>query len=185
MDWRLKRDRRRRRYARIATARMRFFPPTTPKSPIYKFNVPATCGKCHRHRTAAFMQSIHGQGISRGNGLSPVCTDCHGIHSIKAHINPNSPVSEQNLSRDIPAPAATRGCGFRRSSACRATGFRVTLTVITGWPRRAARWLRPTAPVATACIIFCLRAIRARPSIAPIWMQPAASATRELRRSLR
>jgi len=38
-------------------------------------------------------------GISRGNGLAPVCTDCHGIHSIKAHIDPNSSVSEQNLAR--------------------------------------------------------------------------------------
>ncbi len=47
-----------------------------------------------------FMQSIHGQAIARGNGLAPVCTDCHGIHSIKAHIDPNSSVSEQNVSRD-------------------------------------------------------------------------------------
>jgi cytochrome b subunit of formate dehydrogenase len=69
-------------------------------SPIYKFNVPATCGKCHGAIQQTFMQSIHGQGISRGNGLSPVCTDCHGIHSIKAHIDPNSSVSEQNLARD-------------------------------------------------------------------------------------
>jgi cytochrome b subunit of formate dehydrogenase len=69
------------------------------KSPIYKFNVPATCGKCHTEIQQTFMQSIHGQGISRGNGLAPVCTDCHGIHSIKAHIDPNSSVSEQNLAR--------------------------------------------------------------------------------------
>jgi cytochrome b subunit of formate dehydrogenase len=68
-------------------------------SPIYKFNVPATCGKCHSEIQQTFMQSIHGQGISRGNGLAPVCTDCHGIHSIKAHIDPNSSVSEQNLAR--------------------------------------------------------------------------------------
>ena len=32
--------------------------------------------------------------------MSPVCTDCHGIHSIKSHADPNSPVSEQNVSRD-------------------------------------------------------------------------------------
>ena len=69
------------------------------KSSIYKFNVPATCGKCHTAVEQTFMQSIHGQGISRGNGLSPVCTDCHGIHSIKAHIDPNSSVSEQNVAR--------------------------------------------------------------------------------------
>jgi cytochrome b subunit of formate dehydrogenase len=69
------------------------------RSSIYKFNVPATCGKCHSTIEQTFMQSIHGQGISRGNGLSPVCTDCHGIHSIKAHIDPNSSVSEKNLVR--------------------------------------------------------------------------------------
>jgi cytochrome b subunit of formate dehydrogenase len=69
------------------------------KSPIYKFNVPATCGKCHTAVQETFMQSIHGQGIARGNGLAPVCTDCHGIHSIKAHIDPNSSVSEQNIAR--------------------------------------------------------------------------------------
>jgi cytochrome b subunit of formate dehydrogenase len=70
------------------------------KSPIYKFNVPQTCGKCHTAVAQTFMQSIHGQGLSRGNSSSPVCTDCHGIHSIKAHKDPNSPVAEQNVSRD-------------------------------------------------------------------------------------
>jgi cytochrome b subunit of formate dehydrogenase len=74
-------------------------PANDAKSPIYKFNVPQTCGKCHGQIEQVFMQSIHGQGIARGNGLSPVCTDCHGIHSIKAHIDPNSSVSEQNLAR--------------------------------------------------------------------------------------
>jgi cytochrome b subunit of formate dehydrogenase len=69
-------------------------------SPIYKFNVPATCGKCHASVTQTFMASIHGQGIARGNGLAPVCTDCHGIHSIKKHEDPNSPVAGQNLSQD-------------------------------------------------------------------------------------
>jgi cytochrome b subunit of formate dehydrogenase/nitrate/TMAO reductase-like tetraheme cytochrome c subunit len=75
-------------------------PANDAKSPIYKFNVPATCGKCHTDVSNTFMQSIHGQAITRGNGLSPVCTDCHGIHSIKSHVDPNSPVSEQNLARD-------------------------------------------------------------------------------------
>ncbi len=74
-------------------------PANDEKSPIYKFNVPATCGKCHSEVQKTFMQSIHGQGISRGNGLAPVCTDCHGIHSIKSHIDPNSSVSDQNLAR--------------------------------------------------------------------------------------
>ena len=69
------------------------------KSSIFKFNVPATCAKCHAKVEGEFTQSIHGQAIARGNGLAPVCTDCHGIHSIKAHIDPNSSVSAANLAR--------------------------------------------------------------------------------------
>jgi cytochrome b subunit of formate dehydrogenase len=72
-----------------------------PRSPISKFNVPATCGQCHTDVANTFMQSIHGQAIARGNQLAPVCTDCHGIHSIKSIKNPNAPAAEQNLSRDI------------------------------------------------------------------------------------
>src|ERR1035438_2594875 len=56
-------------------------PANEAKSPIYKSNVPATCGKCHTEIASTFMQSIHGQAIARGNQLAPVCTDCHGIHS--------------------------------------------------------------------------------------------------------
>jgi cytochrome b subunit of formate dehydrogenase len=67
------------------------------KSSIFKFNVPATCAKCHDSVKQEFMQSIHGQAIARGNWQAPVCTDCHGIHSIKAHADPDSPVSGQNL----------------------------------------------------------------------------------------
>jgi cytochrome b subunit of formate dehydrogenase len=69
-------------------------------SPISKINVPATCGKCHAAIQATFSASIHGQGIARGNRLAPDCTDCHGIHSIKKHQDPNSPVAAANVSRD-------------------------------------------------------------------------------------
>jgi cytochrome b subunit of formate dehydrogenase len=69
------------------------------KSPIFKFNVPVTCAKCHETVKQEFMQSIHGQAIARGNSQAPVCTDCHGIHSIQAHLDPNSSVAAQNLAR--------------------------------------------------------------------------------------
>jgi cytochrome b subunit of formate dehydrogenase len=68
-----------------------------PKSSIFKFNVPATCAKCHKAVEQEFTQSIHGQAIARGNWQAPVCTDCHGIHSIKKHLDPNSSVSAENL----------------------------------------------------------------------------------------
>ena len=69
------------------------------KSSIFKFNVPNTCAKCHKDVQQEFAQSIHGQAIQRGNWQAPVCTDCHGIHSIKAHLDPQSSVSAQNLAR--------------------------------------------------------------------------------------
>jgi len=71
--------------------------PADSKSSIFKFNVPATCAKCHAAVQQEFSQSIHGQAIAHGNAQAPVCTDCHGIHSIKSHKDPNSPVSAQNL----------------------------------------------------------------------------------------
>jgi cytochrome b subunit of formate dehydrogenase len=71
------------------------------QSPISKFNVPATCGKCHGAIQQTFMASIHGQGIARGNGLAPSCTDCHGIHSIKQHQDPKAAVAPGNVSRDV------------------------------------------------------------------------------------
>ena len=98
-------------------------PPSEAQSSIYKMNVPATCGKCHSEITQAFNQSIHGQAIARGNQLSPVCTDCHGIHSIKSHSDPNSPVAEQNLSRDTCARCHE---GVRLSSEFGIPGNRVS-----------------------------------------------------------
>ena len=77
---------------------------TDTKSPIFKFNVPATCAKCHGPVKEQFMQSIHGQAIARGNSLAPVCTDCHGIHSIKSHLDPNSSVNAANLAQVTCAP---------------------------------------------------------------------------------
>ena len=79
-------------------------PANNAQSPIYKSNVPNTCGKCHADVAHAFTASIHGQAIAHGNMMAPVCTDCHGIHTIKSPSNPNSPVAEQNISRDTCAP---------------------------------------------------------------------------------
>lgn len=71
-----------------------------PQSSIFKFNVPATCGKCHGKVEQEYKQSTHGQAIARGEWQAPVCTDCHGIHTIKSHIDPGSSVSPQNLAQN-------------------------------------------------------------------------------------
>ena len=79
--------------------------------------------QCSRHlrqmprRSRADLHAEHSRAGNRARQrLAPVCTDCHGIHSIKAHGDPNSP-SRSAISPVTSAPAATRECVFRRSSA--------------------------------------------------------------------
>jgi len=98
-------------------------PASDPKSPISKVAVASTCGKCHTDVANTFTASIHGQAIARGNMLAPTCTDCHGIHSIKRHTDPNSPVAGQNVSRDICARCHQ---GVRLSQEFGVPGNRVT-----------------------------------------------------------
>jgi cytochrome b subunit of formate dehydrogenase len=105
------------------------------KSPIFKFNVPATCGRCHRAVRTEFQQSIHGQAVAQGNWLAPVCTDCHGIHSIKSHLDPNSPVNAQNLAQ---ATCARCHEGVRLSQEFGIEGRRAT-TYLASYHGLAAR----------------------------------------------
>jgi cytochrome b subunit of formate dehydrogenase len=70
---------------------------TDAKSPIAKFNVPATCAKCHDNVKQEYLQSTHGQAITRGNWQAPVCTDCHGIHTIKGPKDASSSVAAVNV----------------------------------------------------------------------------------------
>jgi formate dehydrogenase gamma subunit len=74
-------------------------PPTNPKSTIFKTNTPNTCKKCHEGIYAEYSDSVHGQAVKRGVFTAPVCVDCHGIHSIKSHIDPKSSVAAQVISR--------------------------------------------------------------------------------------
>ncbi len=57
-------------------------PANDPMSGIFKFNVGRTCGQCHASVASQYADSIHGTALARGSWSSPVCTDCHGIHSI-------------------------------------------------------------------------------------------------------
>lgn len=57
-------------------------PANDPLSGIFKFNVGRTCGQCHAAIAGEYHDSVHGKALARGNGETPVCTDCHGIHTI-------------------------------------------------------------------------------------------------------
>lgn len=64
-------------------------PANDPLSGIFKFNVGRTCGQCHAAIAGEYHDSVHGQALARGNGSTPVCTDCHGIHTISAAADPS------------------------------------------------------------------------------------------------
>ncbi|HKZ78379.1 MAG TPA: cytochrome b/b6 domain-containing protein [Pyrinomonadaceae bacterium] len=63
-------------------------PASDQQSSIFKINIPRTCGQCHRMEANEFVASVHGVAVSRGVSRAPVCTDCHGIHNIKAPFDP-------------------------------------------------------------------------------------------------
>ena len=64
-----------------------------PRSSIYRENIPKTCGKCHAQEAKVYLESIHGTAMVGGVTKSPVCTDCHGEHSIRSVQDPESRVS--------------------------------------------------------------------------------------------
>ncbi len=79
-------------------------PPGMPDSPINHFNIPETCGKCHRAIKQDYLEGIHGKLTMRGETDSPVCTDCHGEHGILRTDDPRSPVSPTRVAEATCAP---------------------------------------------------------------------------------
>jgi len=74
------------------------YPARDPRSKINHWNVPATCGACHTEIKKVYDESVHGQAVAHGARAAPVCTDCHGEHTILAPTNPASPVNPARLS---------------------------------------------------------------------------------------
>ena len=70
--------------------------PNDPTSPVFRANVPKTCSKCHSGEAVQFAKSIHGKVLADGNTQGPVCTTCHGVHTIKAVKDKDSWVSPTN-----------------------------------------------------------------------------------------
>ena len=62
-------------------------------SPLQKVD----CGNCHNDVMDMYMNSSHGQALSRGDPYAPTCDDCHGKHQIYAHTRPSSPTYVMNI----------------------------------------------------------------------------------------
>lgn len=78
--------------------------PGNPQSSINHFNVPKTCGRCHKGIENDYWEGIHGTLTLRGETDSPVCTDCHGEHGILPLDDPRSPVSPTRVAEATCSP---------------------------------------------------------------------------------
>ncbi len=82
----------------------RIYSQGNPNSSINHFNIPDTCGKCHKEVTEDYWSGIHGQLVKRGDATSPVCTHCHGEHGIISPQDSRSPVSRARLAEATCTP---------------------------------------------------------------------------------
>ncbi len=82
----------------------RILSPGVADSPINHFNIPQTCGKCHRSVEKDYWEGIHGKLTARGETDSPVCTHCHGEHGIISPGDPRSPVNPARIAEATCSP---------------------------------------------------------------------------------
>lgn len=66
-------------------------------SPAFHQGVPETCGMCHSEVVTQFQVSVHGRALARGVTNAPICTTCHGEHSILGPKNEASPVNVRHV----------------------------------------------------------------------------------------
>lgn len=92
-----------------------------PASKLYWQNVPNRCGKCHENVEAIYDRSVHGKAVARGVRDAPVCTDCHGEHTIQAVNVASSKVSATHIPET---------CGHCHGSVRLASQYQMSLKVV-------------------------------------------------------
>lgn len=68
-----------------------------PRTTEFRVAVTENCSMCHTKEVEEFRGSVHGQALARGVTQAPLCTDCHGEHSIQKHTSTASPVHASNI----------------------------------------------------------------------------------------
>ena len=66
-------------------------------SGVERAHLPNTCGQCHEDVYHEYESSVHGVALAEGSPDAPICTSCHGEHTIMAPDDPSSPVSAANV----------------------------------------------------------------------------------------
>ncbi|MDQ5980416.1 MAG: hypothetical protein QG602_3393 [Verrucomicrobiota bacterium] len=86
-------------------------------SPVFKFNLPKTCGTCHDDdkitkdyrmgqvkAAGHYLDSIHGRALTQmGLIVAPSCNDCHGVHDIKRSVDKESHTNHANIAKSCGA----------------------------------------------------------------------------------
>ncbi|MFP5210394.1 MAG: cytochrome c3 family protein [Acidobacteriota bacterium] len=81
------------------------------KGKIDRKQVPQLCGSCHSNpaymrqydpslhtdQLSQYHTSIHGKRLAAGDAKVAVCTDCHGVHNLRAPSDPRSKVNPVNV----------------------------------------------------------------------------------------
>jgi hypothetical protein len=70
---------------------------TDPISPVYRANIPKTCGSCHIEIYTEYLESVHGQALRNNILESAVCSDCHREHDLFPPDDPRSSLHPQNV----------------------------------------------------------------------------------------
>ncbi|MFC1614531.1 hypothetical protein ACFL5K_04475 [Gemmatimonadota bacterium] len=63
----------------------------------FDLQIPKICGTCHGSIFNNYLQGVHGFAYQQGNHDVPICTDCHGEHSILGHDDPESKVNPKHV----------------------------------------------------------------------------------------
>ena len=71
---------------------------------VNRLNIPKTCGACHTKVAVLYKTSVHGVEVAKGNDDAPVCTSCHGEHTILGKKDPNSRTAPTNVSAQVCQP---------------------------------------------------------------------------------
>ncbi len=71
------------------------YPAADIRSTVHRSSIGGTCATCHGTVFAEFRRSAHGSALARGLTYAPICTDCHGEHTITNIRSADSPVHRQ------------------------------------------------------------------------------------------
>jgi|WetSurMetagenome_2_1015567.scaffolds.fasta_scaffold23462_3 hypothetical protein len=68
-------------------------PGSDPRSEVSHKNLPQVCGRCHLEIFGQYEASVHGKALAKGIMDAPVCTNCHGEHTIRKAADASSSVN--------------------------------------------------------------------------------------------